>query len=135
MHLILDVFEMISGIKEKSLVVWLWGGLLNIPQFIGGLYFITVIEGLAVLIFLVATLVIAGQIHKRTPFSRRIVFCHIPWLALMPWIVYRLIILEHPTALSFWLYYVSAAICISLVFEVFEAYRLARGDETFAWAK
>ncbi|MGI9355310.1 MAG: hypothetical protein ACR2PF_09160 [Rhizobiaceae bacterium] len=134
MFMFQDVFQMISDIRDKSLGVWIWGGLLNIPQFLGGLYFITAIEGLLVFVTLVLTQLIAAQIHRRFAFSRLIVFCHLPWLALLPWLTYRLVHYGHDLPFRLWLYYVSVTILISLIFEFIEAYRYLRGDKTFSWA-
>jgi hypothetical protein len=134
MYLLRDALLMIRDIGKTSRVVNLWGGLLNIPQLIGGLLFITTAVGQLVLATLILTLVVAGQIHRKSPFSRLIGLCHIPWLALLPWLVYRLQTVEHPVHLQIWGYYVAATISISLMFDAFDVYRYAKGQRTFSWA-
>ena len=134
MHLIRDALLMIRDIGKTSRVVNIWGALLNIPQLIGGLLFITTSVGQLVLATVILTLVIAGQIHRKTPFSRLIGLCHIPWLALLPWLVYRLQTAELPVHLQIWGYYVAATIFISLVFDALDVYRYAKGQRTFSWA-
>ena len=134
MNLLLDPFRMIGDIGRASRAVNAWGAALNIPQVIGGLVFIKTLEGQLVLATVVATLIVAGQIHRNTPFSRLIGLCHIPWLALLPWLVVRLQAQEHSIALQLWGDYVAMAIAISLVFDAIDVYRYAKGQKTFAWA-
>lgn len=129
-----DAFAMIRDIGRASRVVNAWGAALNVPQLIGGLVFVATIEGQLVLASLILTLVVAGQMHKRTPFSRLIGMCHIPWLALLPWLVYRLQTTEHSVALQIWGYYVAVVIAISLAFDAIDVYRYSKGEKTFAWA-
>ena len=73
MYLITDAYKMISDIRSQSPGVWLWGGFLNIPQFLGGIYFIAAIEGFLVFVVLVLTQLVAAQIYRRLGFSR---LCH-----------------------------------------------------------
>jgi len=134
MYLLRDALLMIRDIGINSRVVYVWGALLNVTQLIGGVVFITTVEGQVVLATLILTLVVAGQIHKKAPFSRLIGLCHVPWAALLPWLVYRLQTMEHPVALQIWGYYVAVTISISLIFDALDVYRYARGQRTFSWA-
>lgn len=134
MFLVRDALLMIRDIGKTSRAVNIWGASLNIPQLLGGLMFIATLEGQLVLTTLIFTLVVAGQIHRKTPFSRLIGLCHLPWLALLPWLLYRLQAAEHPLPLQVWGYYVAATISISLVFDAFDVYRYAKGQKTFSWA-
>jgi hypothetical protein len=126
---------MIADIGQASRVIYFWGGGLNIPQIIGGLVFIAYIEAQVVLAAAILTLLLAGQIHKKTPFSRLIGLCHIPWLLLLPWLVYRITVIEHTVWLEFWLYYTSITIAVSLVFDALDVYRFSKGQRTFAWSE
>ncbi|MEM7429797.1 MAG: hypothetical protein AAF441_27315 [Pseudomonadota bacterium] len=135
MFLVTDAIAMIRDIRAQGQAIGLWGGALNIPQLVGGLVFITHLEGQLVLAAEVLALAIAGQIHKRTPFSRLTGICHLPWLALLPWLVYRLQTIDHPAVLRSWIFYVAITIFLSLIFDARDLYRYARGDRTFAWAK
>jgi hypothetical protein len=132
--MILDAIRLVRDIKTKGFTIDLWGTLLNVPQLIGGLIFIMTVEGLAVFATAIVTLVIAGQIHKREPFSRLIGCCHLPWLALLPWLVYRLQNFEHSWLMKSWGWYVAATILISLAFDVLDVYRYARGERKYSWA-
>lgn len=134
MFLVLDALRMIQDISRTSRAVGIWGAALNVPQFIGGLVFITALEGQLILATLVFTLIVAGQIHKRMRFSRLIGVCHIPWLALLPWLVYRLLTVDYSIQLRLWGYYVAATIAVSLIFDAIDIYRYTKGQKTFAWA-
>ena len=58
MNLLLDPFRMIGDINRQGGVIPIWGALLNIPQAIGGLVFITAIEGQLILATVIATLLV-----------------------------------------------------------------------------
>lgn len=132
--MILDAIRLVRDIKSKGFTIDLWGTLLNVPQLIGGLVFIMTVEGQMVFATAVVTLVIAGQIHKREPFSRLIGSCHLPWLLLLPWLVSRLQHFEHSLLMNVWGWYVAATILLSLVFDGFDLVRYARGQRRYSWA-
>jgi len=134
MYFLRDALLMIRDIGNTSRVVYVWGALLNVIQLIGGFVFITTLEGQVVLATLILTLGVAGQIHRKTPFSRLIGICHVPWVALLPWLIYRLQTVEHPVELQIWGYYVAATIAVSLMFDALDVYRYAKGQRTFSWA-
>lgn len=135
MFLVLDAIRMIQDIRQQGAAIGAWGAALNIPQLIGGVLFIWTIEGLLILVAEVIALAIAGQIHKRDRFSRLIGICHIPWLALLPWLIYRLINFDHWWLLKVWITYVVVTILISLIFDLRDVYKYWRGDRTFTWAE
>ncbi len=125
---------MIRDIGRASRAVNIWGAALNVTQIVGGMAFIGTIEGKVILATVVLTLVIAGQIHKRAPFSRLIGLCHLPWLALLPWLVHRLLTVDHSIPLQVWGYYVALTIGISLLFDAGDIYRYTKGQKTFSWS-
>jgi len=135
MFLIRDAIRMIRDINASGFAISLWGGLLNIPQLIGGLIFIATVEGQAILAAEIVALAIAGQIHKRNRFSRLIGICHFLWLALLPWLVYRIVGFDHSAVLTVWLWYVAVTILISLIFDVRDVFLYFRGEKKFAWSK
>ena len=132
---LLDPFRMIADIGRASRVIYFWGAGLNIPQVIGGLIFIAHVEAQLVLASAILTLLVAGQIHKRSPFSRLIGLCHIPWLLLLPWLAYRIGNFEHTVWLELWLYYTSITIAVSIVFDAVDVYQYSKGHRTFAWSE
>jgi len=135
MNLITDAFKMIRDIRGTTRAIRAWGGLLNMTQIVGGVLFIVYLEAQIVLATVLVTLMIAGQIHKRTPFSRLTGLCHVPWLALLPWLLYRLQTEEHDLYFSSWGYAVCLLIFVSLVFDVLDVVRYANGARTFAWSR
>jgi hypothetical protein len=135
MFLFLDAIRMIRDIQGKGRAIGLWGALLNIPQLIGGLVFILTVEGRAILVVEIVCLSIAGQIHKRKPFSRLIGICHVPWLALLPWLAYRLVAVGNSPVLAAWLWYVAATILVSLVFDVRDVWLYWRGGGRYNWSR
>ncbi len=135
MFLLIDAFRMIRDVGRSSRAVNIWGGLLNIPQLIGGLLFISVFEAQVILITLIITLSVAGQIHKRTPFSRLIGLCHIPWLMLLPWLLYQLHTETFTLIFQVWAYYLAVTIAISLLFDTLDVYRYTQGQKTFSWSE
>jgi hypothetical protein len=134
MTFILDPFRMITDIGHTSPVIFVWGGLLNIPQAVGGLVFIQHLEAQMILALAIVTLLMAGRIHRNSPFSRLIGLCHLPWLFLVPWMSYRMVTIEHPFGLDIWLYYTIATIVVSLVFDAMDIYRYSKGQQIFAWS-
>ena len=126
---------MIEAIRGQNWRIWLWGGLLNIPQVLGGLIFVRSAEGLLILVTVILTLLIAGQMHRREPFSRLIGLCHLPWIALLPWIVWRIMAVDHSGIQKAWMIYVVVTILVSLLFDTFDVVRYFRGDKRFSWAE
>lgn len=135
MFLMFDAIRMIREIRGKGWGIRTWGALLNIPQLLGGLAFILFVEGQVIFVTIVFTLIVAGQIHKRSPFSRLTGLCHIPWVAMLPWLIYRLQVYEHLVYLKVWAYYVAVVVAISLVFDVIDIARYLRGERQFSWSE
>ncbi len=133
MFLILDALRMIRDIRTKGRAIRIWGALLNMTQVLGGIVFIRHLEGQVVLATAIFTLVVAGQIHKKAPFSRLTGVCHLPWLIMLPWLTYRLQTVEHSAYFSIWGYIVVVLVAVSLVFDVIDVYRYTKGRKTFSW--
>jgi hypothetical protein len=129
-----DVLKMIRDIRSASPLVDAWGAALNLPQIVGGLLLLGTLEGRLVLGTVLLTLVLASHIHKRAPFSRSIALCHLPWLALAPWLFHRLQSTSHGTAFQLWGYYVLVTILISLVLDGHDLFLYWRGATTYAWS-
>ena len=135
MFLIHDALSMIRAIRAQGGMIRIWGFLLNVPQIAGGIAFFYTIEGLIVGVAALLTLIIAGQIHRREPFSRLTGLCHIPWLVMLPWLVWRLAQFEHGAFQSGWMTFVATTIFVSLFFDVRDVFMHLRGAKTFDWAK
>jgi hypothetical protein len=133
MLIISDITKMIGDIGAANEKVNIWGGALNLPQIIGGLIFIYTIEGQLIFALEIIALIIASQIHKRFRFSRLMGLCHIPWLVLAPWLLYRTQTIEYQIFFLVWLYYVIITMFISIIFDVLDVYQYTKGNKTFTW--
>ena len=135
MEILTAPIRMIRDIRALGGGIRIWGAALNLPQIIGGVIFIATIEGLAILVTALATLLVAGNIHRKAPFSRLISICHLPWLGLAPWLIGQMLGKEFSTAMLIWLIYVTGTIIVSLVLDIREIILYFRGDRVFAWAE
>lgn len=117
MFLVTDTMRMINDINRRSFWLGIWGRSLNLPQIVGGLWFLPRLEAVLVLIACVGSVAIAAQIHKRSPFSRLTSWVHLPWLLLLPYLTDSLLDEGVRSLFGIWLAYVSATIAISLVLD------------------
>ncbi len=104
------------------------------PQILGGLIFAATVEGQIVFVVVILTLLIAGQIHKREPYSRLTGICHLPWVAMLPWLIWRMINFDQSAIAVGWMIFVAVTISISLVFDALDIFRYFRGEKKFDWA-
>lgn len=118
MLLIIDTMRMIRDIDRGSFWLGMWGKALNLPQIIGGIWFLPRLEATLILIACVASVVIAAQVHKRSPFTRLTSWVHLPWLPLLPYLIHALQSEGVGTPFGIWLAYVTATIAISLILDV-----------------
>ena len=133
MFVISDIFKMISEISAANSRVNIWGAALNIPQLLGGLIFIRSNEGIIILVSVLVTLLVASQIHKRTRFSRLMALCHLPWLLVLPWLLYRLVINDYSLFFQIWMIYVAVTMLISLVLDVNDMLKYFKGAKNYDW--
>lgn len=118
MFLITDTKRMIDDINCSSFWLGLWGAALNIPQVAGGLLFLPRLEAALILFACVGSVVIAAQMHKRAPFTRRTSWAHLPWIPLLPYLAQSMALENLVTPFGLWLAYVVATIALSLVLDV-----------------
>jgi hypothetical protein len=112
-----------------------WGAVLNVPLLAGGLVFVYTVEGALVLASTLLSLVVAPAIHRRRPLSRLMGLSHLPWLALIPALVFWLFARDHGHGIVFqaWLVYAVAVMTVSTVFDVVDVWRwAATGNKTYA---
>jgi hypothetical protein len=111
----------------------IWGATLNVPLIFGGLVFVATIEGALILATTLLSLVVAPAMHKRRPLSRLMGLSHLPWLALIPALVWWLVTREHGVAFQVWLGYAIVVMTVSVVFDVYDVWRyLATDNKTYA---
>ena len=122
MFLITDTKRMIDDINNHSFWLGVWGAALNIPQIIGGFIFLPRIEAFLVLVACVASVSVAAQMHKNAPFTRLSSWVHLPWLALLPYLLTSLRDEGVETFIGLWLSYVIVTMVICLALNVRNLY-------------
>ena len=133
MWLLTDALAMIGDLRRNAPLIDIWGMVLNAPQLVGGLYFIDSMTGELVLAGVLASLVIASQIHKRRPFSRLAGACHIVWLPLIPLLGASIAQSNRGRAYMVWASYVAITMSISVILDVYDLYRFFfTDDKTYA---
>ena len=134
MYLLTDIFRMIRDITREAGWVGPWGAALNIPQFIGAAVFWQETAALVVAAVNLLCLMVAGQMHKRNPFTRLTSIVHLPWLILLPWMLTLFPGFDLWTAFHWWLAYTAFTIGLSLVMDAYNLMIWSR-DRRAAFAK
>lgn len=118
MYLIKDAFAMIADLRQHAPGIGRWGGLLNIPQIVGGLFFLPRVDAALILAACIGSVVVAAQMHKRTPFTRLTSIVHVVWVPLFPYLL--TVVMAHGVSDAFgvWLACVVVTMGVSLVLDV-----------------
>jgi uncharacterized membrane protein len=130
MFLFTDLFKMISDIRKKNRMLGFWGQALNFPMFFAPAFFFDRITVWIVFSCNLLAVIIAAQIHKKSPFSRMTSICHIAWIPMLIALVQEHLRNLDATGYRAWLFYVSATVLISLVLDGFNLVKLALGDRS-----
>ena len=123
---------MISFMKDtlkmpKHWVAWLW--LLIGVNMLGPVFFRDTLEAKVVLAAIMGNAMLMVALHRKFGFVRLLGVAHILWLPLLPWLVTRLAELS-PGPLSSWLWSLVVINGLSLVIDVIDVVRYARGERT-----
>ena len=123
---------MISFMKDtlkmpKHWVAWLW--LLIGVNMIGPAFFWDALEAKVVFAAIMGNAMLMVALHAKFGFVRLLGIGHILWLPLLPWLVLRLAELS-PGPLSIWLWSLIVINGLSLVIDVIDVVRYARGERT-----
>lgn len=133
MFLFTDIIRMIRDITREAGWVGPWGAALNIPQFIGAAVFWQETAALVIAGVNLLCLMVAGQMHKRHPFTRLTSIVHLPWLIQLPWMLTLFPAFDLWTAFHWWLAYTALTIGLSLVMDANNLrIWLSERDSTFA---
>lgn len=130
MLLFTDLFKMINDIRRKSFWLGKWGQFLNFPMLFAPIFFHASKVVWIVFVCNLVAVLIAAQIHKKTPFSRLTSICHLAWL---PMFYFMFAAFQYPKTTSFlkgWLYYVAITVTISLALDIFNLFKFAIGDRS-----
>jgi hypothetical protein len=118
MRLLTDIFRMIRDITREAGWVGPWGAALNIPQFIGAAVFHSEPVALIIAAVNLLALVVAGQMHRKYPFTRLTSIVHLPWLALCPYLFVVLARTEYGwEVFHYWIAYTALTMAFSLVMD------------------
>lgn len=113
-----DAYQMVSDLRSEAPAIGRWGFLLNMPMWVGGLVFLPRLEAGTVFVLNTIAVLIAGQIHRRSRFSRLTSICHVAWLPALPLLGSALLRADEPTYYRGWLLYTAVTMAISLVLDV-----------------
>jgi len=130
---IADFTAMRKDIQAESRLIGLWGFMLNVPTLLGGLYFANHTEGMAVIASILVSLLIAIQIHKRTPLSRLMGLCHLVFIPTI--ILLGMQAGQSPltTAFGIWSTYSLVLMSICVLIDAFDLYRyFVQGNRTYS---
>jgi hypothetical protein len=129
---IADFMAMRRDISARSKLLGLWGFMLNVPTLIGALIFVQTLAGASVTAAILISLVIASQMHKRTPMSRLLGICHIVFLPALAVLFMEIATVDLTTAYGFWMIYSLVLMSICVLIDIFDLYRyFARGNATY----
>jgi hypothetical protein len=109
-----------------------WVGTLLAANLVAPLFFLETIEARLVLAALFAGAAIQMFIFKRKGWVRLLGLGHIPWLALVPWLVMRLDWAALDTPFSQWMAAVIALNAASLVIDIVDVIRYFAAERTSA---
>jgi hypothetical protein len=127
-----DFIAMRKDIQENSKIIDLWGFMLNVPTLLGGLYFANHLEGKAVIASILVSLLIAIQIHKRTPLSRLMGLCHIVFIPTIILFAMHMGQTSLTTAFGIWSIYSLVLMSICVLIDTFDLYRyFVQGNRTY----
>ena len=132
-ELFLDPIRMINDIRsELSQGLGLWGPALNVPQLLGGLYYIRETEGWVILLFWFLMIMTAGSIHRNQRFSRLIGVSQSWWLLILPFLYVSAVQKSEFSVFSIWLWYVCITMTISVLLDAFDFHRyITTEDKTY----
>jgi len=96
-------------------------------NFVGGLIYFASLEGKLVLAALVGSFFVIRPLYKSKGFVRLLGVSHVFWLALVPWLFVRY--MDTPDGVfRFWLLAVMVVNSISLIIDIVDVIRYARGE-------
>jgi hypothetical protein len=127
-----DFIAMRKDIQAQSKLIGVWGFMLNVPTLLGGLYFADHLEGVAVITSILVSLLIATQIHKRTPLSRLMGLCHVVFIPTI--ILFAMQTGQTPLTMPFgiWSTYSLVLMSICVLIDAFDLYRyFVQGNRTY----
>jgi hypothetical protein len=105
-----------------------WVGLLMATNFVAPLFFVTLPEGQVVLAAFMAAAMAQMVIFRRFGFVRLLGAAHFLWIPLVIWLGSRLEAAAPGSALRYWVVAVIVVDSLSLLIDVVDVVRFARGE-------
>ena len=107
--------------------------MLNVPTLLGGLIFLNEPVGVTVAGAIIVSLVIASQIHKRTPMSRLAGLCHIVFIPAIVLLAFQARSVSAIAVYDIWVVYSLVMMSICVLIDLFDLYRyFVRGNQTYS---
>jgi hypothetical protein len=102
---------------------------------LGCLFFLTHVEGQVVLGVTLVAVVAQSLIYGRLGFTRVLGVTHVLWVPMFAWMAFRLDAIAAYPALSTWLVVLLATNAVSLMIDVTDAFRFAKGERNphYTW--
>ena len=129
---IADFMAMRREIHSRSRLLGVWGFLLNVPPLIGGVIHLNTSHGVAVVLGILVSLLIATQINNRLPMSRLMAVCHIVFVPAL-YLLARDVVWHLPgTFREGWMMYSLVLMSICVLIDLIDLFRyFALGNRTY----
>lgn len=95
-----------------------------------GVFFLPRIEAVVTLVVLGSSMLLMSWIMARWGFTRLLGLGHILWIALVPWLWLQIAVEPVPSSFTLWLRVVITVNTISLLIDVLDVIRYARGERS-----
>ena len=131
MRLINDIVEFWNAMGSLPWAIRLWAVFYPLPQVVGGLYFITELPGLVILVGRVLSFVIGSQVHRGRPFSKLIgPVGHAHWLLILPYLFYVLSTQTLEPIFYWFIVYVCVLSLVSGVIDIRDTWQYFKDGES-----
>ncbi len=122
------MIEFTKGMMSMRMPIPLWMGALITANGLAPLFFWNTLEAKVVLITFMVSATIMVTIYARLGFVRLLGLGHILWIPLVIWLWARLGGVELGSAFAYWILAVMVLNSISLIIDIVDVIRYARGE-------
>ena len=121
---------MIKDIEKKSTALGVWGKVLNFPLILAPIGFFSYKIVWIIFICNLIAVLIAGQIHKKKPFSRLTSICHLAWIPIFPFLYFQIIDLDENMFFNTWLIFITLTISLSTILDIYNLFLYFKGNDS-----
>lgn len=129
MQLVADAFDMIRDIDRERPLIGKWGLALNLPQVIGIIFFYDRPLAWGILLASIVSVMIAGKIHRKHPFSHLTSLVHVVWWPLTPAFLQAILTTPWSSGYGLWLYYIAITMAVCLFLDTRNIWRFIFSDD------